>query len=329
MPQLREKPHQGVPSSNPALYLGHEVCNSTTALGLQAALHLDRVQSRSTGKERDAESGNDYFGARYYASSMGRFMSPDPTQLYYADPTNPQSMNLYSYALNNPLRFTDPTGEAYCQWSRNGGKNGGEDRDDTYTGDPTEDQGAASQNDCEKQGGSWIYESGDPQTVQNSSGNTGTIPTPSDSVVVTAQDPGVVGALPLEPPQQIEEVDPSLQLALGVMNFGIPKLCAAGITASFHKFNAGVSASGNGVGATANGHATSHYTPQAKGVDMRSASRAFKAIPFGVNLAPSDPSGNTINSVSADATVKKIGVTAYINVGTYTPNIHDPKNCPD
>jgi RHS repeat-associated protein len=30
-----------------------------------------------TGKERDAESGLDYFGARYYASSMGRFMSPD------------------------------------------------------------------------------------------------------------------------------------------------------------------------------------------------------------------------------------------------------------
>ena len=34
--------------------------------------------SRSTGKERDTESGNDYFGARYYGSSMGRFLSPDP-----------------------------------------------------------------------------------------------------------------------------------------------------------------------------------------------------------------------------------------------------------
>ena len=31
-----------------------------------------------TGKERDSESGNDYFGARYYASSMGRMLSPDP-----------------------------------------------------------------------------------------------------------------------------------------------------------------------------------------------------------------------------------------------------------
>jgi len=35
------------------------------------------IRSRYSGKERDAESGNDYFGARYYASSMGRFMSPD------------------------------------------------------------------------------------------------------------------------------------------------------------------------------------------------------------------------------------------------------------
>lgn len=33
--------------------------------------------SLSTGKERDSESGNDYFGARYYASTMGRWLSPD------------------------------------------------------------------------------------------------------------------------------------------------------------------------------------------------------------------------------------------------------------
>ena len=47
-------------------------------------------RSISSGKERDAESGNDYFGARYYGSSMGRFMSPDPSGLVYADPKNPQ-----------------------------------------------------------------------------------------------------------------------------------------------------------------------------------------------------------------------------------------------
>ena len=39
---------------------------------------------RSTGKERDAESGLDYFGARYMSSSMGRFMSPN-------NPNNPNN----------------------------------------------------------------------------------------------------------------------------------------------------------------------------------------------------------------------------------------------
>src|SRR5580658_9813473 len=49
-----------------------------------------------TGKERDAESGNDYFGARYYGSSMGRFLSPDEPFADF-DPDNPQSWNLYGY----------------------------------------------------------------------------------------------------------------------------------------------------------------------------------------------------------------------------------------
>jgi RHS repeat-associated protein len=110
MPQLSEKPHLGVPSSNPALYLGHEVCNSTTALGLQAALYLDRVQSRSTGKERDSESGNDYFKYRYLASSMGRWLSPDPSGLTHVDLGNPQELNLYNYVGNNPLTRADLDG---------------------------------------------------------------------------------------------------------------------------------------------------------------------------------------------------------------------------
>ena len=41
-----------------------------------------------TGKERDAESGNDYFGARYYASTMGRFLTPDSAR--YSGLSDPQ-----------------------------------------------------------------------------------------------------------------------------------------------------------------------------------------------------------------------------------------------
>jgi RHS repeat-associated protein len=58
-----------------------------------------------TGKERDTESGNDYFGARYYASSMGRWMSPDPINLTNARILNPaNTLNKYAYGGNNPLR---------------------------------------------------------------------------------------------------------------------------------------------------------------------------------------------------------------------------------
>lgn len=67
-----------------------------------------------TGKERDTESGNDYFGARYYISTMGRFMSPDwsvqEEPVPYAKLDDPQSLNLYSYVENNPLARTDPDG---------------------------------------------------------------------------------------------------------------------------------------------------------------------------------------------------------------------------
>ena len=67
-----------------------------------------------TGKQRDAESGLDNFGARYNSSSMGRFMSPDwsstPAAVPFADPGNPQSFNLYSYVTNNPQNRTDPLG---------------------------------------------------------------------------------------------------------------------------------------------------------------------------------------------------------------------------
>jgi RHS repeat-associated protein len=67
-----------------------------------------------TGKERDTESGNDYFEARYYSSNMGRFMSPDwsaqEEPVPYAKLDDPQSLNLYAYLENNPLRTTDPDG---------------------------------------------------------------------------------------------------------------------------------------------------------------------------------------------------------------------------
>ena len=69
----------------------------------------DVNQLHFTGKERDTESGNDYFDARYYASSMGRFLSPDDPILYQ-DKEDPQTWNLYNYVGNNPLNRVDPNG---------------------------------------------------------------------------------------------------------------------------------------------------------------------------------------------------------------------------
>ena len=75
--------------------------------------HL-QFRPHSTGKERDSESGNDYFGARYYASSMGRWLSPDWSAkvepVPYAKMDNPQSLNLYAYVGNNPLSRVDRDG---------------------------------------------------------------------------------------------------------------------------------------------------------------------------------------------------------------------------
>lgn len=74
----------------------------------------DPTPMHFTGKQRDAESSLDMFGARYYGSSLGRFITPDwhesPMPVPYANFSNPQSLNLYAYLSNNPLRGTDPTG---------------------------------------------------------------------------------------------------------------------------------------------------------------------------------------------------------------------------
>jgi len=71
----------------------------------------DATEHHFTGKERDTESGNDYFGARYYASAMGRFMSPDPVKITGKRLVDPQRLILYGYARNNPLSYVDDDGK--------------------------------------------------------------------------------------------------------------------------------------------------------------------------------------------------------------------------
>lgn len=63
-----------------------------------------------TGKERDTETGFDYFGARYYGSKLGRFTTVDPVFNWNGNLVKPQRWNRYASALNNPLRNVDPDG---------------------------------------------------------------------------------------------------------------------------------------------------------------------------------------------------------------------------
>ncbi len=64
-----------------------------------------------TGKERDRETGQDYFGARYFWTAMGRFTTVDPIFISRQRLDDPQQWNNYEYGRNNPLRFVDPTGK--------------------------------------------------------------------------------------------------------------------------------------------------------------------------------------------------------------------------
>jgi RHS repeat-associated protein len=87
--------------------IGAGVGSRTAPMGYGGA---DSTKQKFTSKERDIESGLDYFLARYYSSAQGRFTSVDPL-LSSAKRTLPQSWNRYTYTYNNPLRFVDPNGE--------------------------------------------------------------------------------------------------------------------------------------------------------------------------------------------------------------------------
>ena len=71
-----------------------------------------------TGKERDSEVGTDYLGARSLASGLGRFQAPDRLFANGGRLTDPQSLNRYAYARNNPVKYVDPDGQSYLLYNR-------------------------------------------------------------------------------------------------------------------------------------------------------------------------------------------------------------------
>jgi RHS repeat-associated protein len=88
---------------------GEEIATSTRtpALGYKP----DQIRKKFTGYERDDETNLDFAQARYFNYPLGRFQSPDPLHFQLIMLVDPQLLNLYVYARNNPIRWTDPTGE--------------------------------------------------------------------------------------------------------------------------------------------------------------------------------------------------------------------------
>ena len=89
------------------LPFGEELAEQGLRAGLGYA--VDSTRQKFTLKERDVETGLDYFVSRYFSSHLGRFTSPDSVA---GSIVAPQTLNLYSYVQNNPIKFVDPTGHA-------------------------------------------------------------------------------------------------------------------------------------------------------------------------------------------------------------------------
>jgi len=106
-PRVITAQDQSVKARHDYLPFGEEITAGYGSRTAQQGYIAGNLRQKFTCKERDVESGLDYFGARYYSSGMGRFCSPDSVTGHIS---HPQSMNLYCYGLNNPLKYIDPTG---------------------------------------------------------------------------------------------------------------------------------------------------------------------------------------------------------------------------
>lgn len=64
-----------------------------------------------TGQREESTIGLYFYSARWYDTALGRFTQADTI---VPEPGNPQALNRYAYALNNPVRYRDPSGHAVC-----------------------------------------------------------------------------------------------------------------------------------------------------------------------------------------------------------------------
>jgi RHS repeat-associated protein len=272
-----------------------------------------------TGKERDSESGNDYLGARYYASTMGRFLSPDPSMLDYADPTNPQSLNLYGYGLNNPLIFIDPSGLSCVH------------ADDGTPGDDGDGKGCAE---------AGILPTPQPNDNNGNSNPNQYDPNQTENVDVTPPPQGQDQAYDTEvaydqlwlQAKQLENATPTPQdylLATAKATAPIPNICSGGVSFSYGKGSVSVTLGPGNAGygglqgsASYGKHSIGSTTSQNEGAaDYNSL---VPVLPSPVNVHYSGNgrivSANGAGKISIKG--RKVGVSGFVNIS----NFGDP-NC--
>ena len=140
-----------------------------TSIFLSSNVYAFTEQRKFIGEEYDAETGLNYLNARYYDARIGRFVSQDP--MFWQLPTellaDPQQLNSYSYARNNPIIYSDATGliptvkeaavmasQIYQNGNEGDNLSGGWNYDESYTGKDAMKMGAYSRM---KEGGNLEY----------------------------------------------------------------------------------------------------------------------------------------------------------------------------
>jgi len=104
-----EKPRRGFAMPTAVLHRGFSVANSITATGLDAFAYDFCRGPRIRTYNRDSFTGLDYADQRFYASTYGRFNTPDPSNKN-VNPVDPRSWNNYAYVNGEPININDPSG---------------------------------------------------------------------------------------------------------------------------------------------------------------------------------------------------------------------------
>ncbi len=282
-----------------------------------------------TGKERDAESGLDNSVFRYYGSSLGRFMTPDPAGIWLADPSNPQSWNRYAYVLNNPLSNIDPLG-LDCAYDNGDGRFNVQPgdcnslTDDGYYFDGTVDPSSLQYN---VNGGllgnvdGTTQCSGDCQTNSvNVTGQQGTL-WQLLTTTVPYYDPNDV---PLSPSGQ------AAALAIHNALANVPNVCSIGAQAEASATVFGVTASASASGSFSDNGAPGQLSAQlpfGQPHSIGSVQSQAQGTPLIPDAVPSPVNaqvqGGYVLSVNAGKTIGgnhlSLSLTAYANLGGRCP----------